>query len=315
MTISSRWQVPVPRCSLQQWIFGSACGPVPDRQAFIDPENPETNYLTISDYRLLAKRVALGLLKAGLRKGDRVLVFSGNSLVFPSVFLGVLMAGGIVTGANPTFVPRELAYQLKDSEASFLLVAKPSVKTAFEAAAEVGLPRDRIYVLENDGTPPAPELAQSPHPGPGAKGRVDGAHHWTELLAGNGAEAERWSWDEPADPEQTTCCLNYSSGTTGVPKGVEISHHAYVANGVGVTHLSRLRPDFEERLPRERVLAFLPLYHAYGQTYFIANLPVSSDPSCFALLLLEAIVFLSPSFALPRVSHKTTSTTHHKTVN
>ncbi|EAQ92474.1 hypothetical protein CHGG_00709 [Chaetomium globosum CBS 148.51] len=284
MTITSRWQVPIPRCSLQQWILGSACGPISDHQAFIDPDNHETNYLTMSDYRLLSKRVALGLQKEGIKKGDRVLIFSSNSLLFPSVFLGVLMAGGIVTGANPTFVPRELAYQLKDSGARFLFVAEQAVKTALEAAAEVGLPKDRIFVLGNS-TVPTSRLAQAPSPGPGARGRVDGAHHWTELLAGHPRQAETWSWEEPSNPEETTCCLNYSSGTTGVPKGVEISHHSYVANGVGVVHINNMRPDAAERQARERGLAFLPFYHAYGQTYFIANLPHLRIP-----------VYVMPSF-------------------
>ncbi|KAK4041768.1 hypothetical protein C8A01DRAFT_34147 [Parachaetomium inaequale] len=284
MTITSRWSVPIPCCSLPQWIFGSACGPLPDHQAFIDPENPDTNFLTMSDYRLLSKRVALGLQQAGLEKGDRVLIFSGNSLYFPSVFLGVLMAGGIVSGANPTFVARELAYQLKDSGSSFLFVAEHAAKTAFEAAAEVGLPRDRIFILGN--TPlPVSQLPQTPYPGPGVNGRVNGARHWTELLAGNLTQASTWTWDEPSNPEETTCCLNYSSGTTGVPKGVEISHHSYVANGVGVAHINKLRPDFIQKQKTDRGLAFLPFYHAYGQTYFIANLPHLHVP-----------VYVMPSF-------------------
>lgn len=98
MVITSRWSVPIPHCSLQQWIFESSNGHLPDRKAFIDPEKPDTNYVTMSNYRLLAKRVALGLQNAGLQSGDRVLIFSGNNIFFPSFFLGVLMAGGIVTG-------------------------------------------------------------------------------------------------------------------------------------------------------------------------------------------------------------------------
>ncbi|KAL2020907.1 hypothetical protein VTK56DRAFT_7794 [Thermocarpiscus australiensis] len=272
MTITSRWTVPIPRCSLQQWIFGSACGPLPEQQAFIDPERPDTNFITMNNYRLLSKRVALGLQKTGLNAQDRVLIFSGNNIFFPPVFLGVLMAGGIVTGANPTFVQRELAYQLRDSEASFLFVAEQALKTALAAAAEVGLPRDRIFVFGGE-TLLAPEVARSSTPGPGVKGRMDGARHWTELLAGNLAQAENWSWEEPSNPEETTCCLNYSSGTTGVPKGVEISHYSYVANGVGVVHMNKLHPDWAEKQKRARALAFLPLYHAYGQTYFVANQP------------------------------------------
>ncbi|KAK1754532.1 4-coumarate--CoA ligase-like 7 [Echria macrotheca] len=277
MTIESRWKIAIPRCSLQQWIFGSATGPVPDYKAFLDPEDPDRNFITFSNYRLLAKRVALGLQRAGLKRGDRVLVFSGNNLFFPSVFIGVLMAGGIFTGANPTFVPRELAYQLRDSEASFLIVAEAGLKTALEAAKEAGFPRDRIYVFGGN-TPPASELLKAPNPEPGAKGRIDGVKHWTELLAGNGVRAETWSWEEPANPEETTCCLNYSSGTTGVPKGVEISHYSYVANGAGVVYCSKLDPEFEERLKRSRGLCFLPLYHAYGQTYFVANMPYLRVP-------------------------------------
>ncbi|KAL2148746.1 hypothetical protein VTH82DRAFT_1893 [Thermothelomyces myriococcoides] len=285
MVIASRWSVPIPRCSLQQWIFGSACGPVADHKAFIDPEKPDTNYLTLADYRLLGKRVALGLQEAGLNKGDRVLIFAGNSLLFPSVFVGVLMAGGIVTGANPTFVPRELAYQLKDSGASFMFVAEHAVKTAFEAAAEAGLPRNRIFVLGSSSTVPISQLARASSPGPGTGGRVGGARHWTELLAGHPEKADAWSWEEPSDPEETTCCLNYSSGTTGAPKGVEISHHSYVSNGVGIVFMNKRRSDYEARRKRSRVLALLPFYHAYGQVLFIANFPHQQIP-----------VYVMPSF-------------------
>ncbi|KAK0643071.1 hypothetical protein B0T16DRAFT_429843 [Cercophora newfieldiana] len=277
MTITSRWNIDIPRCSLQQWIFGSATGPLPDTPIFLDPERAD-NFLTKRTYRLLGKRVAIGLKNAGLQAGDRVLLFSGNNLYFPSVFIGVLMAGGIFTGANPTFVPRELAYQLKDSGASFLIVAEAALKTALEAAKEIGFPKERIYVFGGN-TPPAPEVAQSPNPGPGVKGRVDGVKHWTELIADNLNEAEYWSWDEPLDATETTCCLNYSSGTTGVPKGVEISHYSYVANGAGVVFTQNLDPEWPQKKSRWMGLCFLPLYHTYGQTYFVANFAKMDVPT------------------------------------
>ncbi|KAK3327158.1 hypothetical protein B0T19DRAFT_154783 [Cercophora scortea] len=283
MTITSRWAIPIPRCSLQQWIFDSPCGPLPDRQVFIDPERPDTHFLTLADYRLLSKRVALGLQKAGLKIGDRVLMFSGNNLFFPSVFLGVLMAGGIFTGANPTFVPRELAYQLRDSEASFLVVAEAALQTTLEAAKEVGLSRDRIFVFGGHDSPS--QTAHMLHPRPGYRGRVQGVRHWTELLSGNLNQAESWSWEEPSDPENTTCCLNYSSGTTGVPKGVEISHHSYVANGAGVVFNNDLDPKAAEKLARARTVCFLPFYHALAQTYYISIYPRLRTP-----------VYVMPSF-------------------
>jgi len=58
-----------------------------------------------------------------------------------------------------------------------------------------------------------------------------------------------------------------------VPKGVEITHYSYVANGVGVTAVSQMRSDYEEWLARQRQLCFLPLYHAFGQTYFTCIYP------------------------------------------
>lgn len=291
MTITSRWEVSIPRCSLQEWIFGSPCGPVPDCNAFIDPEKPDSNFLTLLGYRSLSKRIAMGLQKAGLQIGDRVLLVSPNSLFVPPAFLGVLMAGGIVSGASPSFVVRELAYQLKDSGATFMFAAKECLDTALQAATEAGLPHDRIYVL-SDAEIPISQVVLADTPAPGFNGRLGrrGACHWTELVQGTRDAAPLWRWVEPDDAMGTTCCLNYSSGTTGVPKGVEISHGSYVANGVNVAHISRLRPDFEARRAIERGLCFLPMFHAYGQTYFVANLPHLRVP-----------VYVMAGFSLPKM--------------
>ncbi|ROT37701.1 AMP-binding enzyme [Sodiomyces alkalinus F11] len=262
MPIPSRWESPVPNTSLQQWIFGSATAPLPDpdRKAFIDVDNPD-RFLTFAEYRALAKRVALGLRDvAGIQPGDRVLLFSRNHLYFPSIFLGVLMAGAVFTGANPTYVARELAYQLRDSGARIVVTAQDSLSVALDAAAQAGLPADRIFVLDDSSpddssaSPPASETTR----------------HWTKLVASRQA-AESYEWVEPADARETTCCLNYSSGTTGVPKGVEISHYSYVANGVGVVEMSSLAEDHAEAVLRSAGLCFLPMYHAYAQTYFVAN--------------------------------------------
>lgn len=272
MTIHSRWSAEIPKGSLQSWVFGSSFGALSDEPQFIDPERPSTHFLTLSQYRLWAKRIALGLIEAGLKPGDRVLLFSGNTLFTPVIFMGILMAGGVFTGANPSFVPRELAYQLTDSGAAFLIAADASMEIALDAAAQAGLPKGRVYSFD------ATALDATP-----GKARL-GAKHWTSLLA-PGAKAERWDWIEPADTKNTTCCLNYSSGTTGVPKGVEITHYSYIANGVGVIGVSEMQDDFEAARKRARQLCFLPMYHAFGQTYFICNFPKHRIP-----------VYIMPSF-------------------
>ncbi|KAF6826735.1 4-coumarate- ligase [Colletotrichum plurivorum] len=274
MPIKSRWTEPIPSCSLQKWIFGSSFEPLSDRKAFYDADRPDTHYLTFSDYRLVAKQIAIGLKAAGLKPGDRVLLFSGNSLFFPVLFIGVLMAGGVFTGANPGFVSRELAHQLKDSGATFMVAAEGSIDVALEAAKQVQMPARNVFVF--DTTIPGSSQPEKP-----ARG---GARHWTELIAPK-TQAEKFDWVEPADPRTTTCCLNYSSGTTGVPKGVEISHYSYVANGAGVVKVSALEPDHEASVARSVGLCFLPLYHVYAQTYFVANFAKQGIP-----------VYIMPSF-------------------
>ncbi|CAK7223493.1 hypothetical protein SCUCBS95973_005198 [Sporothrix curviconia] len=271
MTIVSRHTEPVPHCSLQQWIFGSSQGPLADKKYMIDADRPDTHFVTKSDYRLLAKRVAIGLQDAGLARGDRVLLFSSNDLYFPPIFLGILMAGGVFTGANPTFVARELAHQLRDSGAKFLITAASSLATAFEAADTVGLPHSRIYVLDEVASAPAPSAVVAAERPPRPATDAGGARHWLDLLQDNFRRALVFDWVEPAYPATTTCCLNYSSGTTGVPKGVEISHRAYVANCTGVVAVGGKDPEILAQRERSVGLCFLPLYHAYGQTYFVAN--------------------------------------------
>lgn len=285
MTIKSRWEIPIPRCSLQQWIFGSSNEPLPSQRVLLDADRPDERFLTKAEYRLLAKRIALGLQRAGLKPGDRVLVFSGNSVWFPAVFVGVLMAGGIFTGANPGYVMRELSYQLRDSGASFLLASPEGMPVALEAAAEAKLPRDHIYLFD----PALDPKVADPSP-PATKVDYAGARHWAELLRDTLARAEGWDWAEPADPASVTCCLNYSSGTTGVPKGVEISHAAYVANCEGVLYVNSLDPAVAEREARDRALCFLPLYHAFAQTYFVASHPRLGTP-----------VYVMPTFDFPKM--------------
>ncbi|KLU89960.1 4-coumarate-CoA ligase [Magnaporthiopsis poae ATCC 64411] len=285
MTIKSRFEAPIPRCSLQQWIFGSSREPLPSEKLLMDADRPDDRFLTMAEYRLLAKRIALGLQRAGLKPGDRVLVFSKNSVWFPAVFVGVLMAGGIFTGANPGYVPRELSHQLRDSDASFMLASPEGMPVALEAAAEVKLPRDHVYLFDPELDPKVAD----PNP-PATTVDYAGARHWAELLRDTLARAENWDWTEPTDPASVTCCLNYSSGTTGVPKGVEISHHAYVANCEGVRYVTSLDPTVTERRTRERSLCFLPLYHALAQTYFTANHARNGTP-----------VYYMPSFDFPKM--------------
>lgn len=202
MPIKSRFSVPVPNCSIQQWVFGSLTGDLPDKKAWIDADRPETHYLTYSEGRLLAKRIAVGLIEGGLKPGDRVLLFSGNSIFFPTIVLGIWMAGGIFTGANPGYVSRELAFQLKDSQACMMIAADGCYGVALDAAKQAGLNADKIFLLDST-MPDSPSVEKQPR---------EGGRHWTELIASR-KQGMDFTWIEPEDSKNTTCTLNYSSGT------------------------------------------------------------------------------------------------------
>ena len=247
MPMKSRWTTPIPDVTLPSYLFGSPTAPLPTEPQFIDVRHPDTHFLSTSTYRLWCQRFAVGLLRAGLQKGDRVLLYSGNTIFFPVVLVGTIMAGGIFTGANPTYVPRELAYQLTDSGARFLITAEGSLETALDAAKQIGMDESRIFAFD-DGIATFEGQGQN-------HGRV---RHWTALVADEKVGAS-YSWEElnAQEVKNTTVTLNYSSGTTGVPKGVEITHSCYIANAEQMEFQGRLDPEFEEKRAQAKLLCFL----------------------------------------------------------
>ncbi|KAL4943565.1 hypothetical protein BDV06DRAFT_234546 [Aspergillus oleicola] len=281
MPFKSRWQIDVPDKHLASLLLTSPTHPLSKtHRSFSEAARPDTHYFTTHDFRLWSQRFAAGLRKSGLHEGDRVLLFSGNDIFFPVVFMGIIMAGGIFSGANPTYVARELAYQLQDSGAIYLLCAEDSLDTGIEAAKLAGLGRDKVFVFNNalyDGKGEAKK----------------GCRHWGELVA-SVEEGTGFSWDELSTPEESsrTLALNYSSGTTGRPKGVEISHKNYIANMLQYNHLFYLSPDWKEKSERARWLCFLPMYHAMAQNIFIAaalnrGVPVYIMPKFDFIKMLE----------------------------
>lgn len=279
MVIKSRWSFPTPPVSLPTFIFDSPHGELPKTPAYISAKEPDKYFLSVEDYRLYAKRFASGLRRSGLQPGERVLLFSGNTLFFSPVVMGVIMAEGVFTGANPTYVARELAYQLKDSGAKYLICAEASLDTGIAAAKEAGLSADRVFIFD-DGTA---TLENKKVEKDTELGHI---RHWTDLLDTE-QNGHTYAWPDLKTPEELdrVVALNYSSGTTGVAKGVMITHRNYVANCTQQIHMQTLSPTYQENLPKKRLLCFLPMYHAMAQAIF-----------CFNAIKQRIPVYLMPKF-------------------
>ncbi|KAF2774288.1 acetyl-CoA synthetase-like protein [Teratosphaeria nubilosa] len=262
MPHKSRFSTPIPIQSLPDYVFSSSTAPLEDRKpAIVDAENPKY-HLTHHTYREWSKRLAAGLLKSGFRAGDRLILYSGNTIFFPVVLMGTIAAGGVFTGANPTYVARELAYQMQDSGAKFLITSEASIATALEAVDSIKFPRDNVFVFDS---------GFATFDGQGRS--VSGIAHWSTLLASPQESADfRWECFSTREEMEKNAVLNYSSGTTGLPKGVLISHMNYISNCTQTQYLDALDPGYEEDVKTAVSLSLLPMYHAYGQTYHCVSM-------------------------------------------
>lgn len=260
MPIKSRWEIPIPTTSLPTFLFTSSNAPLSTYPIFIDAKHPETRFLSLHTFREWSKRLAAGLQAAGLRSGDRVILFSGNTIFYPVVVMGVIMAGGVFSSANPAYTPRELAYQLQNADASFLLFAKANMENATKAAELAGLSKERIFVFED---PPIDENLSFQ-----GDEKRNLPQSWKHLLAP--PEIGRaFTWDalNTFEDANRTVILIYSSGTTGLPKGVELTHYNMIANVCQLFHVHNLDARFAPS-SHPKTLGFLPMYHALGLIYY-----------------------------------------------
>jgi len=148
--------------------------------------------------------------------------------------------------ANPNYTVDELAFQLKDSGAKALVTQLPFIKKAQEAAQKVGIPLDRVIVMGDEKDPSYK------------------VKHFTSII--NNAGTSRYRRTKAANPAEDLAFLVYSSGTTGYPKGVMLTHRNIVSNilmlkaGEGGNLKSTGGPAGEG----DKLIAFLPFFHIYG---------------------------------------------------
>lgn len=231
------------------------------------PDNVALDFLGKKmTYRALleeARRFANALPGLGIRKGDRVAVMLPNCPQAVIAYFGTLMAGGVVVMTNPLYVPRELEHQLSDSGARVIVTLDLLLARVRQSTEKK--PLDRIVVTSiQDGLPfPKNVLYGLKLKKEGKAVRV--AYDETVLSF---RELLKRSSPEPVladvDAERDLALVQYTGGTTGLAKGVMLTHYNLVAN----TIQSRLW-CYKSRDGRERMLAALPFFHVFGLTVLL----------------------------------------------
>lgn len=192
---------PVPAISLLELLF-SRTRTFGDAPAMVD--GPTGRTIKYSEIEPQIKSVAAGLASRGVKKGDVVGLLSPNSVDYPIALFGAAYLGASVTTLNPLYTPDEVCKQLLDANASQLFVAAPMLEKAHAAVAK-GAPLSRIYAFgEADGAVNGPTPVEA----------------FADLLA----TAEPVPPPAEYDPATHVALIPYSSGTSGLPKGVELTH-------------------------------------------------------------------------------------------
>ncbi len=205
----------------------------PDRVALIDgPSGRSYTFQQLSD---AIHALAGGLAARGFGRGNTLALMAPNVPEYAIVFHAVAVVGGTVTTINPTYGAEEVAFQLRDAGATELVTIGMFTEVALAAAAEVGI--TEVITL-------------------------DGAEGTTSILSIFGEPVAQ----TPVDVRDDVVVLPYSSGTTGLPKGVMLTHHNLVANICQCDHAIVYTPDGEV------ALAFLPFFHIYGMQVLMNGL-------------------------------------------
>ncbi len=223
------------------------------KPALID--GPSGRTLTYGDLSDDIRRAAIGLTDRGFRKGDVFAMYSPNLPEYAVAFYAVASLGGIVTPVNPMATADELAGQLNDAGATYLVCGPQGLDRALEAASRSSV--REVFVF----------------------GEGDRATPFASLLSRDG-EVPRVT----IDPEADLVVLPYSSGTTGLPKGVMLTHANLVANLAQIAPIERLSED-------DTVIGVLPFFHIFGLTV-VLNLGLAMGATIVTLPRFDLTQFL-----------------------
>jgi long-chain acyl-CoA synthetase len=225
------------------------------------PDKPAIIFLgkkiTYRELGSLVNRFATALYNLGIRKGDVVGLYLPNMPQFVIAYYGALKIGAVATGISPLFVERELEFQLSDSEAKAIVLLdalfprfkkvweKTKVKFAIVARLGEYMPSLKAFLGKLLKKIPTAEVPRQPN-----------VYFFKELV-------EKTPEQPPSveiNPEEDLAVLQYTGGTTGLPKGAMLTHMNLVSNAIGCSAW------LQAKRGEDTGLSVLPFFHIYGMT-------------------------------------------------
>ncbi|MDF5721278.1 MAG: thioester reductase domain-containing protein [Rhizonema sp. PD37] len=227
---STELNISIPEQSLTSIVLQRAIE-FADKPAMIDGLTSRT--ITYSELADSINRVAAGFAAWGFSQGDVVAIYSPNCLEYPIAFQAIASLGGVSSTANPSYTASELAYQLNDAGAKYLLTVPELLERGLEAASQSKV--ESVFVFGNaTGAIPFSVLLENSHSIPKVQ----------------------------INPKEDAVALPYSSGTTGLPKGVTLTHYNLVANMYQLSTRELISPA-------DTIIGLLPFFHSYGLQIFL----------------------------------------------
>ncbi|CAJ2503618.1 Uu.00g110120.m01.CDS01 [Anthostomella pinea] len=255
--------------TIWEWLFGNNSPRSPlnrfreeDLAGYVDGVTKER--VSWKDVKEAATYISTALVKKyGLEPNQTVSLFSRNTIWYPVTLFAAIRVGGVVSGASPAYNVEEMTYALRTAKAKFVATHPTSIKIATQAAKNVGIPKEHIFLLE------------------GQLGDYTNVKDLIEIGKSYGRDKQALPFSIPAGKTNKDVCalLSFSSGTAGLPKAVMIAHQNVIAQALQMEPITP--PD------HRNVLGVLPMFHITGIVHSM-HLPV----------VLNAEVIMLPSFSM-----------------